>query len=110
MNINCPNCGAPIDNDKHKCSYCGTPYFDMSFMNFEDRKPFFLKIKYKDMYITQLVRPQLGSISLTCQNAYVTGGRGNVKLCSFPFEEELTTDISFTSIPHNNVLFTVEKE
>ena len=27
MNItNCPNCGAPIDYEKNKCEYCGTPY------------------------------------------------------------------------------------
>ena len=24
--VNCPNCGAPIDSKKDKCSYCGTPY------------------------------------------------------------------------------------
>lgn len=23
---NCPNCGAPIDLNKTKCAYCGTPY------------------------------------------------------------------------------------
>lgn len=23
---NCPNCGAVIDLEKSKCSYCGTPY------------------------------------------------------------------------------------
>ena len=23
---NCPNCGAPVENGQHKCSYCDTPY------------------------------------------------------------------------------------
>ena len=30
MKTNCPNCGAVIDPEQHKCSYCGTSYFDMS--------------------------------------------------------------------------------
>ncbi len=24
--INCPNCGAPIDNSRTSCEYCETPY------------------------------------------------------------------------------------
>lgn len=27
---NCPNCGAPIDPNADKCSYCDTSYFDIS--------------------------------------------------------------------------------
>lgn len=27
MCTNCPNCGAPVDNTRSKCEYCGTPYF-----------------------------------------------------------------------------------
>lgn len=26
IEINCPNCGAPIDLTKDKCPYCETPY------------------------------------------------------------------------------------
>lgn len=26
---NCPNCGAPVDNDLGKCPYCGTNYFNI---------------------------------------------------------------------------------
>lgn len=25
-NLNCPNCGAPIDIHSEKCAYCDTPY------------------------------------------------------------------------------------
>lgn len=40
--INCPNCGAPIDIERHKCAYCGTSYYDLSCIPFNE--PFFLKI------------------------------------------------------------------
>ena len=39
---NCPNCGAPIDYELQKCSYCGTLYYDLSSMSLEE--PFFLRL------------------------------------------------------------------
>ena len=39
---NCPNCGAAVDLTKNECPYCGTPYFDISYMPI--RRPFILKI------------------------------------------------------------------
>lgn len=39
---NCPNCGAAVDLRKNECPYCGTPYFDMSYMPLH--RPFILKI------------------------------------------------------------------
>lgn len=44
---NCPNCGAVYEIDKNKCPYCGTSYYDMSAIDFEDGEPFYLKIKTK---------------------------------------------------------------
>lgn len=41
-NRNCPNCGAPIDIEQHKCAYCGTSYYDLSYLPFNE--PFFLKL------------------------------------------------------------------
>lgn len=109
MKTNCPNCGAPIDEEKHKCSYCGTPYFDMSFMNFDDNKPFYLKIKYGDVYITQLVRPQLGDIMLE-SDYQIAYGKYNTPLYQFETNKTLTTSISFKAIPdENKALYTLEK-
>ena len=39
---NCPNCGAIVDLTKNECPYCGTPYFDISYMPLN--RPFILKI------------------------------------------------------------------
>lgn len=39
--LNCPNCGAPIQEDK--CPYCGTVIYD--FATLETDKPCYIKIK-----------------------------------------------------------------
>lgn len=102
MKINCPNCGAVINPEQHKCSYCGTSYFDMSAIDFESGKPFYLKIKTKwkgqDVFITQLVRPSLNTINLITISDYCYGGKAE-QLLSFKNENCLTTEISFTGIP-----------
>ena len=100
MKINCPNCAAPIDPELNKCPYCGTTYFDMSCIDFENEKPFYLKIKTKwnniDCYITQFVKPKLTTI-------------GNPIIMSGVYEKGLTTNISFSGIPFgNNELMRVE--
>lgn len=42
MKTNCPNCGAAVDINELKCPFCGTPYFDISYIPL--RKPFVLKV------------------------------------------------------------------
>lgn len=44
---NCPNCGAPIEYDRDKCSYCGTVYYDLSEINFDNDcpAPIFFRIR-----------------------------------------------------------------
>ena len=44
---NCPNCGAPLETQNNKCSYCGTPYFDMSIIE-ANGDPFILQLKYNN--------------------------------------------------------------
>ena len=61
--LNCPNCGAPINPDTNKCSYCGTSYFDLSAIDMSSSKPFYLKIKIGKNIITQLVVPNLSNLS-----------------------------------------------
>lgn len=102
MKMNCPNCGAVINPEQHKCSYCGTSYFDMSAIDFENGKPFYLKIKTKwkgqDVFITQLVKPSLNTMNFTIASDYCYGGKAE-QLSSFKNENCLTTEISFTGIP-----------
>lgn len=113
---NCSNCGAVYEIDKNKCPYCGTSYFDMSFVDFTNGTPFYVKVKTEmngyEMYITQLVRPSL--VSMTFERDTVdTVGRYGEKLCSFVESNTLSTNIMFTAIPGKNgslVQIEIEKE
>ena len=113
MKINCPNCAAPIDPELNKCPYCGTTYFDMSCIDFENEKPFYLKIKTKwngiDCYITQFVKPKLTTIEHSCSTDTVIGGIGNSTIARMIPEKRLTTNVSFSSLPFGeNELMRVE--
>ena len=113
MKTNCPNCGAVINPEQHKCSYCGTSYFDMSAIDFEDGKPFYLKIKTKwkeqNVFITQLVKPSLNTMNFTVSSDYCCGGIGQQVFYPYRNENYLTTDISFMGIPMaDNSLFKME--
>ena len=52
---NCPNCGAPYKTELSTCPYCGTSYFDMSAIDINDCKPFYLKLKIGNMVFTSKV-------------------------------------------------------
>lgn len=113
MKINCPNCAAPIEPELNKCPYCGTTYFDMSCIDFENEKPFYLKIKTKwngiDCYITQFVKPKLTTIEQSCSINEFHSGKGNPLIMSSVVEKGLTTNVSFNGIPFgNNELMRVE--
>lgn len=113
MKTNCPNCGAIINPEQHKCNYCGTSYFDMSAIDLENGKPFYLKIKTKwngqDVFITQLVRPFLNTINSTISSDYCYGGIGQQISYSYRNENYLTTELSFVSLPMaDNSLFKME--
>ena len=99
---NCPNCGAAYEVDKNECPYCGTSYFDMSALNFEDGTPFYLKIKTvtnnKPVYLTMFVKPKLGAIELETESQSIFGKYGE-KMYSFDINRMMTTNISFVAIP-----------
>lgn len=42
--LTCPQCGAPIENEK--CPYCGAIFYDFACV--DTKRPFFLKIKHED--------------------------------------------------------------
>lgn len=109
--MNCPNCGSPINPEVHKCPYCGTSYFDMSSIDLTNHEPFYLKMKIdmngKSAYITQLVRPSIGSMEFTTDTDYITGRNGET-ISAFSSGRHVTTNISFEAIPdYNKTLFNV---
>ena len=81
---NCPNCGAPYDSCLTKCPYCGTNYFDLSFINMDTVSPFYIKLNKSIIYKNHVfpcnwtirVVPSTDSVQLTTQTEY-----GEVKNC-----------------------------
>lgn len=98
--INCPNCGAPIDPQNNKCAYCKTSYFDLSAIDLNENKPFYLKIKRGNIYITQLVKLK-PDISITAEREFYTayGGRSNqAKQIIFPASHSISAALTFDVI------------
>lgn len=107
MKYNCPNCGAAVEYDLHKCPYCGTSYFDMSCIDFEQETPVYLKLKLKlnqggnPFYITQLVIPRLTDITFNSDCVEYTNHYGQV-INRMRTQNRITTNLSFSAIPMQN--------
>lgn len=104
MRTNCPNCGAPyhdIDTN-NKCLYCGTAYLDVSSIDFDAQEPFYLRFKANGTYITQKVKPKVGSITIQSNETIATNHLGQ-KLLSVNINKEIITELSFESL--ENVIF-----
>lgn len=96
---NCPNCGAPYSLESDKCPYCGTLYYDLTAINFDEQTPFFLKIKVNNAVITQKVRPKFGSTSIIIEDnpVYAVGARG--PLMAVHSAPTITTSLDFETLP-----------
>lgn len=82
--LNCPNCGAPINDEQ--CPYCGTAFVDFAAMDTE--RPFYVKIKQgDDAYIFKV---RLRNVELT-QESGLSYGRGY--LCSPQSSLEIGFDV-----------------
>lgn len=108
--LNCPNCGAPINPDTNKCSYCGTSYFDLSTIDIFDPKPFYLKIKMGNNVLTQLVIPDSSETSIQSNTETVYCYDHNTKINKFIRSRGISTNIKFNGIvDENNELYTITK-
>lgn len=67
---NCPNCGAVVDLENNKCSYCGTPYYDLSVIPIGSGKPFYLTLN-----IGTDENPQLFTTKVYPQNVEIVTNR-----------------------------------
>lgn len=103
---NCPNCGAPYDVELNKCPYCGTSYFDLSFIDFDATEPFYIKIKktFKiqnreyPYILTIRVLPENIEIQTEQEQCYVTGFN-DAKIASFIRSSSTSLNLGFKSIP-----------
>lgn len=97
-NLNCPNCGAPISPEENKCPFCGTSYFDLSAIDINDNKPFYLKIRIGNLILTQLVRalPDM-NIEMTTDENYIIGNAG-IKLSKITTSHSMHTNLTFQAV------------
>lgn len=68
MSRNCPNCGAPLDQNLCKCPYCGTLYYDLTM--FEEGAPCYIKFRTKMGILTSLVIPNISEINIYEDQVY----------------------------------------
>lgn len=52
--FNCPNCGAPINNER--CEYCGTQFYDLADLQLNCES--FLRVKINDKILLLKVIPR----------------------------------------------------
>lgn len=104
---NCPNCGAPYDINLNKCPYCGTNYFDLSFIDFDTKEPFYIKIKrtFKNQngeypgILTIRVLPEIMGTQIEQEEYYATGFNG-MKITSFIKDSSIFLNLGFKAIPN----------
>ena len=100
-NKNCPNCGAVIDIDKDKCAYCGTSYYDLSCIPFNE--PFYLRLnigtKENPRIILQKVYTSNVTIESKPQDIDIYAGIGNRRAAQItsPFVEQ-TYEMKFCAV------------
>lgn len=76
MSRNCPNCGAPLDQNLCKCPYCGTLYYDLTM--FEDGVPCYIKFRTPMGVLTSLAIPNMSGINIYNDQVYYTNILGDV--------------------------------
>lgn len=96
---NCPNCAAPYDIHEEKCPYCGTYYFDMSVIDMNTREPFYLKIRYGDYVITQLVIADSAEINV--ERDMVDCHANGIPLMAYTRSINLSTDVTFKAVANH---------
>lgn len=73
---NCPNCGAPLDNNYCKCPYCGTLYYDLTVL--DDDVPCYIKFRTAMGTITTYARPESKKINIWNDTIGITDVTGNI--------------------------------
>lgn len=108
---NCPNCGAPYKTELNTCPYCGTSYFDMSTIDINEGRPFYLKIKMNGMVLTSKVIAEPDIQIEVNQDDYCGYNHNGDKIYRIVANRYLDIDMHFTSVhDFKKPLYTVEVE
>lgn len=102
---NCPNCGAPLDENYCKCPYCGTLYYDLTVL--DNDVPCYVKFRTSRGTITTFAKPELREINawidttdFVDQTGYITERVFNNKGCDM--------EVTFHSIVKNKSLYILD--
>ncbi len=108
--LNCPNCGAPISADNNKCPFCDTSYFDLSAIDVNNHKPFYLKLKIGNTIFTQLVKMS-PDISIDFEQESATVYDGFPHRYSICTSKQMITNLKFEAVTTPNIesLYVIEK-
>lgn len=108
---NCPNCGAPYKIELNTCPYCGTSYFDMSAIDINEGKPFYLKLKMDNMIFTSKVVAVPNIQMIFQEDSYTFTGKFGENMGKIVVNRYIDIDMSFRSVHDpNEVLYTLEVE
>ena len=108
MSRNCPNCGAPLDNNYCKCPYCGTLYYDLTVL--DDDVPCYVKFRTGIGLITTLAKPELREINVYKDSVDVTDAFGH-RLATYCTSVNCDIDVTFHSMVGNKkdkTLYTID--
>lgn len=109
---NCPNCGAPYKTELNTCPYCGTSYFDMSAIDINEGKPFYLKLKTGNFVFTSKVKVDSNIQIEVITDDYSACNHNGEEIYNIVANRYLNVDMRFTSVHDYNKkkepLYTVE--
>ena len=90
--FNCPNCGAPISNEK--CPYCGTVFYDFTVI--DTKNPCYIKIKDENHIIMMKVIPKNIDIELTREYVDIYGE--TIESIQYNNRNNLDVNINFEGV------------
>lgn len=109
MSRNCPNCGAPLDDNYCKCPYCGTLYYDLTVL--DDEVPCYVKFRTAMGTITTYAKPELKEINTWRDSVDVTDVVGH-RLASYYTSVDCNIDVIFHPMvdwsKNNKPLYTID--
>ncbi len=109
MSRNCPNCGAPLDDNYCKCPYCGTLYYDLTVL--DDGVPCYIKFRTAMGTITTYARPELKEINTWRDSVDVVDVVGH-RLASYYTSVDCNIDVTFHPMvdwsKNNKPLYTID--